>query len=76
MHPFPQSRTGKILSAAFPYTEQQSAEARPYRSKHFQYRSSYHRLSRGWQQSEQAERQQKVKPVVGAGNGSPRPEAT
>ncbi|CUQ55864.1 Uncharacterised protein [Dorea longicatena] len=40
------------MSAAFPYTEQQSAEARPYRLKHFQYRSFHHRLFRGWQQSE------------------------
>ena len=73
-HPSRQSRTERIFSAAFPYTEQRSAGARPCREIRFQYMSYLHRLSCGWQQCEQATCKQKIKPAIGSGNGITRPQ--
>ena len=74
-HPSRQSRTERIFSAAFPYTEQRSAEARPCKEIRFQYMSYLHRLSCGWQQRKQATCKQKIKPAIGSGNGIARPQA-
>ena len=72
--PIPQSRTERIFSAAFPYTEQRSAGARPCREICFQYMSCLHRLSCGRQQCKQAACKQKIKPAIGSGNGITRPQ--
>ena len=74
-HPSRQSRTERIFSAAFPYTERRSAEARPCKEIRFQYMSYLHRLSCGWQQCKQAACKQKIKPAIGSGNGIARPQA-
>ena len=73
-HPSRQSRTERIFSAAFPYTEQRSAGARPCREICFQYMSCLHRLSCGRQQCKQAACKQKIKPAIGSGNGITRPQ--
>ena len=74
-HPSRQSRTERIFSAAFPYTEPRSAGAKPCKEIHFQYMSCLHRLSCGWQQRKQAACKQKIKPAIGSGNGIARPQA-
>ena len=73
-HPSRQSRTERIFSAAFPYTERRSAGARPCREIRFQYMSCLHRLSCGWQQCKQAACKQEIKPAIGSGNGITRPQ--
>ena len=71
-HPSRQSRTERIFSAAFPYTERRSAGARPCKEIRFQYMSCLHRLSCGWQQCKQTACKQKIKPAIGIGNGIAR----
>jgi len=74
-HPSRQSRTERIFSVAFPYTEQRSAGAKPCKEIRFQYMSYLHRLSCGWQQCKQAACKQEIKPAIGSGNGIARPQA-
>ena len=75
MPPIPARQNRKNFVCRFPMHRAAISNGDAIQIKHFQYTSFLHRLSRCRQQSEQAARQQKIKPAIWAENGISRPEA-